>query len=235
MKINCDLGEGMPQVDRAVMPYIDMANLACGGHSGDRDSLLSVLQLCHEHSVAAGAHPAYPDREHFGRRSLDIDVATLEKSLRQQLQLFLQCCQETGVQASHIKPHGALYHDCRRDRRIANCLLRLAAELKLPLILQAAPDYPELLDDAAENGVEISREAFADRAYADDGSLIPRAELGALLEPQAALAQFIDLRDKGGLNSREGRWLKLRADTICVHGDSPDALKIAELLHGARH
>ena len=228
MKLNCDLGEGSGN-DAALMPLIDQASVACGGHAGDRQSMMDCVVLAAEHGVQLGAHPAYPDRESFGRRSLTIAPASLAASLRQQVARLAKVAAAAGQQLAYIKPHGALYHDIWTSPELCAVVLKLAVGLELPLVVQAGRGALPV-----EPGpVQLWKEAFADRAYAVDGSLVARGEAGALLDASAAAAQTRCLLAQRAVIAIDGTRLPVQADTLCLHGDHPQAIAIGRAVRQA--
>ena len=226
MKLNCDLGEGFDQIDAAIMPYIDMANIACGGHAGDHDSMMRTVALSQKNNVMIGAHPSYPDRAHFGRRRIYIEREELADSLYEQVESLLHCADAIESKLEYIKPHGALYNDALKDPQILTVLLELSQRLNLPLVLPARPksqlrlDYPDH---------KFILEAFADRAYQANGELVPRSLPYAVLNSmEQAVAQARSLSLQHGTSAHSGEWVELNADTMCLHSDTPLALDIAK-------
>ncbi|MFT7559440.1 MAG: UPF0271 protein [Flavobacteriales bacterium] len=226
MQLNCDIGEGFDEVDIAVMPLIDMANIACGGHVGDIHSMRKTLTLAKHHSIRVGAHPSYPDRQNFGRKSLDITTAELSVSLTQQLDNFCQHCNDLSIEPSYIKPHGALYNDCLKHPNTLKCVLQLAQKFQLPLMLQALPDTRAMRTAANTYNVELIFEAFADRRYQDNGLLVSRSEALALIENIDDIAeQAIELKNNARVRSISQNWLTIDANSLCVHGDCALAIE----------
>lgn len=224
--LNADVAEGF--ADDAIIPWLSSANLSCGAHAGDEDSIRQALRLCQQYQVAAGAHPSYPDRQHFGRYPMQLPISQLAQSLRQQLDDFLALASQEQVKVHHFKPHGALYNVAAKDCAIAGLLLQLAHEYQLPLVgLAQSP----LQKQAAELGIPFIAEAFADRGYLADGTLVPRQHSGALLSTAEAIAQSLRLVLTGQLQSIDHQQLHLNAQTLCIHGDSPAAVELATALH----
>lgn len=230
MKINCDLGEGFEDVDSLLIPLVDQASIASGGHTGDEASMTRCIKLAKLHHTDIGIHPSYPDRENFGRKSLTIPLEDLRKNLRKQIEYFLALCKKENAVASYVKAHGALYNDLAKDKGLLELFMNLVAgvnqqqslETPLAVMLSASLCTPEVIELARKLNLSLLFEAFADRAYCDDGSLLARSELGAVLhDPAAIVAQFSSLADKSGVTTVTGNWLELRADTVCVHGDNP--------------
>lgn len=249
LSINCDLGEGLDAIDAQIMPFIDQANIACGGHAGDAESMQTTIELALQHGVTFGAHPSYPDRENFGRKSLDISYDALFRSLLEQTEKLSYIARGYATDLAYIKPHGALYNDANKTSEIRRCLFQLARECELPLMLQALPprqDSEEYLDIAAldqEAGsqedtlqkaksqkakpqkVRIIYEAFADRAYTDKGLLVSRQHAHSVhTDLETILQQVRHLAQQGGVYSENQQWLPLNAQTLCVHSDTKDAV-----------
>lgn len=220
MTINCDCGEGLSD-DAALMPYLDWANIACGGHAGDADSMRRTLRLCREYGVQVGAHPSYPDRENFGRHSLAIERDELMESLSAQLAGMAEIAVAEGASVQHVKPHGALYNDAAQSRELAALIAEVVRRVfpEATLVGLAGSLCVEVYRSF---GMRTASEAFADRGYLPDGRLKPRSEADALItDPAQAVAQALRFRDEG------------RADTICVHSDSPNALAMLRALRNA--
>lgn len=242
MLLNCDLGEGSGSgeldADANVMPYIDQANVACGFHAGDPLTIGRTLALAAEHGVQVGAHPAYPDLEGFGRRSMTLTEDELAANMHYQMAALDGMAANYGLVMAHVKPHGALYHDMMRDVSVRSAILKAVASFHrpVPLIMQATSDMAAHSAEAESAGVSVSFEAFADRAYNDDGALLARGEPGALLNEEQVLTQVKQLLEKGSVISTNGVQLPLNADTICVHGDNPQGVAaiaaVRQLLRG---
>lgn len=233
MRLNSDLGEGFDEVDRGLIPLIDMANIACGGHVGDASSMRKCLHLVQANGIECGPHPSYPDREHFGRISLDIAQTELQACLEQQVGDFLELADKCQQKVSYIKPHGALYNDCLSKPNILDTCLALCLKFKLPLMMLAGPKAAQLEIQARALGVSIISEAFADRLYLDDGSLSPRSQVGAVLDDIAAIVAQAESIRSGFVNTAEGHQISIQAQTLCVHGDSPGALNSVKAIRRA--
>lgn len=232
MKLNCDLGEGLDEIDAALMPHIDMASIACGGHTGDQASMKRAVALAKQHNVTIGAHPSYPDRGNFGRTSIEIPSPELLKTLHSQVQNLVNVADAQGVKVEYIKAHGALYNDAWHNEEIERTLLSLANTFNLDLVLQAKPTTTD--QHPAPKTTTVLLEAFADRAYTPLGKLVSRKESHAT---HATLEQVIEqarnLKFKGGLHCEDGSWLDIQAQTLCVHSDSPNAVAAIESLKTA--
>lgn len=224
MKLNCDLGEGLDEVDALIMPKIDMASIACGGHTGNAATMQRAIRLALTHKVEMGAHPSYPDRESFGRISIQLDRNLLTECLQQQVSDLVDCARGEGAMISFIKPHGALYNDVLRQPEALLVLLDLSDEFNLPLVLQAHPNIRSRLAEIASNQ-SVVYEAFVDRMYCDDGTLAPRNQPNAVIEDQEKIvAQAKSLVFDGGTLSVNSYWLPIEAQTLCIHSDSPNAV-----------
>jgi len=217
--LNVDAGEHDDE-PAALYALAHALNIACGGHAGDEPSMERVLRACLAHGVRAGAHPSYPDRASFGRISMSIEPAALARSVREQCARLGAIAVRVGVPLAHAKLHGALYHDANRDPVLAAATLGAVVDALGPVTVVGPPDG-ELRQLCAREGFPYEREGFADRSLRSDGTLVPRAEPGALItDPARAVAQALAL----ALAGRE---------TICVHGDTGGALAIARAVRAA--
>ncbi|MEZ7207671.1 5-oxoprolinase subunit PxpA [Pseudoalteromonas sp. DY56-GL79] len=234
MLLNCDLGESFGAwkmgLDEHVMPHIDMANVACGFHAGDPDVLAQTLKLVNTHQVTLGAHPSYPDRQGFGRRSMQLSEQEIINALHYQIAAIEGMAKVQGLTLNYVKPHGALYNDMMKSQRILSCVIKAIShypsELKLMVLATAQQaSHQQLADDYK---VSLIFEAFADRLYTDEGLLTPRSEAGAVHDKSALLAQVKQLHQQGSVTTASGKSLSLRADTLCVHGDNEASIALIE-------
>ncbi len=229
---NCDLGEGCGD-DAAIVPHLSSASIACGGHAGDDATMRAALRLCREHGVAAGAHPGYADREQFGRRDLALSFDDIGMLVRTQLLRLAALASDEGVRLAHIKPHGALYNLAARDRAVADAIAAAVAAVDASLILFGLSGSA-LPDAGTAAGLRVAHEVFAERGYAQDGQLLPRGAPGAVIVSlDAAIIQARTLATTGTVTSADGQRLHLRADTLCLHGDRPNAAVFAQRLRQA--
>ncbi|OYD23664.1 5-oxoprolinase subunit PxpA [Oceanimonas baumannii] len=229
--LNADMGESfgawtMGQ-DEAVMPFVDLANVACGFHAADPDTMRRTVRLASTHGVKVGAHPAYPDLVGFGRRSLACTPAEVENLMLYQLGALSAICRAEGTQLHYVKPHGALYNDMmKNEATLAAIMGALAAfEPGLPLMLMATanPEPAQALAD--RHGITLWFEAFADRAYDSAGFLVPRNQFGAVHHaPEVILEQARRIATGEPLTTINGSPLTLTAHTLCVHGDNPESI-----------
>jgi len=211
--LSADLGEGSPD-EAEIWPLITSANVACGGHIGDADSMREAAQLAQQYGVRFGAHPSYPDRENFGRKSLSISADALRESLIAQIAAL-----QTFARVQHVKPHGALYNDAHKNRALADVVIS-ALDSTISIV---APDHSQMAAAARAAGINVIREAFADRRYEPDGSLTPRSILGSTLSVEEAAAQAALLVNESAVIARDGTRITLRFDTICIHADMDEA------------
>lgn len=228
--LNCDLGETHDgELDRQIMPFISSCNIACGGHFGNAQTMEQAVRLASEHGVAVGAHPSYPDRENFGREEMQLSEEKLRDSLLRQLDAFLSLCEKMGVTCRHVKPHGALYNVAARNESVAKLICEeittLNDELKLFGLAHSK------MESMAQNfGLSFVAEAFADRQYESNKTLMSRKKTGAVLNEQDTLIQAKELvmnqRVQVGTD-----WLTVRCETLCLHSDTEGAVTLAQLIH----
>jgi UPF0271 protein len=230
MLLNCDLGESYGNwrmgMDEAVMPHIDLANIACGFHAGDPVTMARTLALAAEHGVRIGAHPAYPDLVGFGRRSMKLSTEELQASLLYQIAAIDGMASSAGLTLEYVKPHGALYNDMMADASIRHTVMSAVAAYHRPLklMLLATADQMAHREEAGALSLGLLFEAFADRCYDDAGHLLSRQKPGAVHGREAMLAQVESLVTEGHVTTASGRTLALLADTLCVHGDNAEGV-----------
>jgi len=228
LDLNCDLGEGEPLArTRALMRCVTSANVACGGHAGDAASMLRCVRLARAHQVRLGAHPGTWDRQNFGRTPTRITPDELELLLLRQVRSLEGIARSEGVRLHHLKLHGALYHATEQDARLARRYLAVVAR-HWPQAKVYALAGGRVVAAARRARVTVWEEAFLDRRYQTDGALVPRAERGALLSGvQAALRQANGLVKRGEVIAQTGEHIRLKAHTLCLHGDGPHAVRLA--------
>jgi UPF0271 protein len=236
MLLNCDLGESYGSwtmgLDAAVMPHIDQANIACGFHAGDPLTMRHTLALAAAHGVAVGAHPAYPDIVGFGRRSMALGSDEIIASVHFQVAALDGMAQSLGLTLGYVKPHGALYHDMMARVEVRTAILQAMASYHRPLTLmmQASARADEHRAEATDAGVKVQFEAFADRCYADDGTLVHRSKAGAVHDREQTLKQVAQLVQDKTVTTQSGNTLAVQADTLCVHGDNSEAVQVIEAI-----
>lgn len=231
LNLNCDLGEdySIYQVadEAAIMPLIDQANIACGFHAGDPKVIYASLNKAKQHGVTIGAHPSYPDRQGFGRRTMLIEPEEMFTHLLYQISALMGMAKSLDTAVSYVKPHGALYNDLLNNTALRHAVFRAVQQLgrgEIALMLLATPDYQQLQKEAALYQLPLWFEAFADRRYDSTGLLVPRSHANAILSAKEALAQTC------AFNRQEAVF---PVDSICVHGDTPDALALIRAIRNA--
>jgi len=231
MKLNCDLGESFGQwnmgLDKEVMPHIDQANIACGFHAGDPLVMQKTLKLAKTYNVSVGAHPSYPDLVGFGRRSMKCSREEIIALVLYQVAAIDGVAKSLGIELSYVKPHGALYNDMMTNIKVREAILSALNQYHKPLklMIQASASIDEHRAQAKTFDIEILSEAFADRCYNDDGTLLSRSITGAVLDREKMLSQVKLLKEQQCVMTLHGNHLTLKADSICVHGDNIEGIK----------
>jgi UPF0271 protein len=235
--LNCDLGESYGAwsmgEDAAVLAHVSSANIACGFHAGDPDTMRRTVRLAAAHGVAIGAHPSLPDLQGFGRREMAVSADEAHALTLYQIGALSAFAKSSGTRLSHVKPHGALYNMAARDPALAAAIAAAVAEFDGSLILVglAGSALPEAGRAA---GLAVAAEAFCDRRYRSDGSLTPRREAGAVIhDVDTAVAQGLSIALHGEALAADGSRVTISADTLCIHGDKPDAAAFACRLRAA--
>ena len=221
--LSADLGEGSPG-EEEIWPLISSANVACGGHVGDAESMAHASRRARELSVRLGAHPSYPDRANFGRKSMSMSPAALRTSLAEQIAALQEVADREGVVLRHVKPHGALYNDAHHDRNLAGVIVDALRQVDRALAI-VVPDASQMASAARTAGTPVVREAFADRRYNADGSLVSRKEAGSLLTVDEAADQAEMLVRERAVVARDGSRVSVAFDTICIHADMENAVE----------
>jgi len=227
--LNADLGEGAGH-DEELLTLVTSANIACGFHAGDADTMRRSIEAARDHEVAAGAHPSLFDRENFGRKELPVKSDEVFDAVVYQLGVFQAIAEAAGVRSNHVKPHGALYNMAARDAVLAEAVARAIARTDKNLIL-FAPQNSALARAGEKAGLQIAHEGFADRNYLNDRSLVPRSRSDALLhDPKEAATRVVRMLREGKVRSVDGVDVNVRAETVCLHGDGPGAVEFARAL-----
>lgn len=227
--LNCDMGEGM-STDTLILPFISSANIACGFHAGTLEIMRETIAGCIKNNVAIGAHPSWPDREHFGRTEMHTSPQELYNCIQEQLHIIQNEISKAGTILHHVKPHGALYNQSAKDAVIASTIAKAVYDFNPSLQLYGLSGSVSITA-AKQTGLRTAAEVFADRTYQEDGSLTPRSHPNALIEhSEQALQQAIEMILKGTVTSLTGKQLVLEADTICLHGDGPHAVAFAKTI-----
>lgn len=226
--LNADVGESFGAWhlgdDAGLMPFITSANVACGLHAGDPGTLWATISLARQYDVAVGAHPGYPDLAGFGRREMELSAREIEDMVLYQLGAAYAFARAASHELQHVKPHGALYNRAARDSIVAEAIVRAIAAFDQGLILVGLAGSL-LVEVGRQVGLQVAQEAFADRAYEPDGTLRSRTLPGAVLsDTSAVVEQAIAIAMRGCVQSVDGATVAVRADTICLHGDTPGAV-----------
>lgn len=229
--LNSDLGESFGAWtmgdDLAMLEVVTSANVACGFHAGDPAGLLRTLRGARERGVAVGAHVSYPDLAGFGRRNMDIASADLQAGVIYQVGALQALARAAGTSVRYVKPHGALYNTIAHDERQARDVIAGVQASGPDLVLVALAGSP-LIQWARDAGLQVVAEAFADRAYTPQGTLVSRREKGSVLhDPQEVAARMLRLAREGVVTAIDGSEVRIDAQSICVHGDSPAAVSMA--------
>jgi UPF0271 protein len=235
--LNCDMGEsfGIWRIgnDREVLEHVSSANIACGFHAGDPETILATTRAAVERGVAIGAHPGFPDLQGFGRRAMQLDPDELYASVVYQVGALQAIAKAAGGALHHVKAHGALYNMAARDRAMTLAICRAVRDLDPDLVFFGLAGSA-MIGVAREAGLAVAEEVFADRSYQDDGSLTPRSQPGAMItDVEACVAQVLRMVREGVVRSVNGVDVPVRAHTLCIHGDQPGAVAFAQRIRAA--
>ena len=229
--LNCDMGE-LPEAiadgtQEVLLRSITSANVACGGHAGDERTMRTTIEQAMRAGVAVGAHPGYPDRENFGRLELKMSAEAVANSVYEQVRALAEVAAKCGIKLVHVKPHGALYNQAVKNRELAEAIAKGVAKYSKDLVLMGLAESL-MLEVFRKAGFAVAAEAFADRRYEPDGTLRSRKFENALIrDPAEAAKQALSIAQCGIVTAHDGTEVKLSAQTICIHGDTPGAPEIA--------
>ena len=232
IKLNCDMGEGFGIYtlanDKGIMPYIDMANLACGFHASDALSMSKSIALAKNYNVQIGAHPSYQDLVGFGRRSMCCTQEEISAIILYQIGALNAICKSHNTKITYVKPHGALYNDMMKDENILKAILLAISKYdkNLNLMILSSPNNDKNKALASTYGINLIFEVFADRNYNDDGTLVSRNYSNAVIHDINIVKQRLVNLQKGYLLSINEKKLKMKVDSLCVHGDNKNALEL---------
>jgi 5-oxoprolinase (ATP-hydrolysing) subunit A len=248
--LNCDIGEGIP-TDEIIFPFISSANIACGTHAGDSDTMRRSIELAMRHHVAIGAHPSYPDRPDFGRTDIlesrpgkgdrPFSFAALPDTLFRQITALRDICKELGTRLHHVKPHGALYNRAAKDPAVSAIIAKTITSIDPDIIIYglsgsstkatAEPAAEATTEPAEPAHLQFVNEVFADRTYQPDGSLTPRTRPNALIhDPMTMLSQALNMIKRQQIRTLNGTIIPVITETICLHGDGDQAVAFAKIL-----
>ena len=223
--LNADVGEGFD--DESLFSSLTSCNIACGAHAGDSRTMKAALEGARRRGVSCGAHPGYPDRENFGRVDVPLTLEEIGDTVAAQVAALQAAARPLGVRITHVKPHGALYHACSRRSDVARAVAQAVAKRDREAVLVGFAGSV-LLAEGARAGLRVAGEGFADRRYLADGNLAPRSLAGSVLEdPEDAARQALSIVRDETVLAPDGTRLKIQAQTICLHGDTPGAAEIA--------
>lgn len=233
--LNCDLGESFGAYtignDEAILPYVTSANIACGFHAGDPSVMQRTVELALRENVAIGAHPGLPDLSGFGRRNMAISAREAFDITLYQIGALSAFCQALGVPLHHVKPHGALYNMAAVNTKLAEGIAEAVYTIGKEVILYGLAGSA-LVAAGKRLGLSTANEVFADRTYEKDGTLTPRTIKGSVIhDTQQAINQVITMIKEGKVHTRQGEQIKIEADTVCIHGDGPNAIVFAKSIH----
>jgi UPF0271 protein len=213
--------------DELIMPYVSSANIACGFHAGDSETIANTIQLAIKHGVAIGAHPSFPDLQGFGRREMTFTPEEIHNIVAYQIAAVKGMCKAFQARLYHVKPHGALYNMAAREKSYAEAIAGAVRSIDDSLILFGLSGS-FLISEGQRAGLRTASEVFADRTYQSDGSLTPRTADNALItNTKDALAQVLAMVEKGTVESIDNKTVGLEAETVCIHGDGKNALEFA--------
>ncbi|HEV8396218.1 MAG TPA: 5-oxoprolinase subunit PxpA [Vicinamibacterales bacterium] len=230
--LNADVGESIGD-DAGLLPFVSSANVACGFHAGNPAVMRSTVQLARHHGVAVGAHPGFQDLEGFGRRDVQLSAAELENLVAYQIGALAGVAATEGVRLSHVKPHGALYNMAARDAVMAEAIARAVRAVDPSLVLFGLSGS-QLTAAGERAGLRVASEVFADRGYWPDGSLAPRGTPGAVMtEVPEVVRRAVGMARGHTVTCVDGSIFSVRADTICIHGDTPGAATLARAVREA--
>ncbi len=224
------MGEGMGN-EAQIMPYISSANISCGFHAGNLDTLKKTIELALKYNVAVGPHPGYPDRENFGRISQMLSLLEMAELIAEQIYVFEKVAIPLGAKMHHVKLHGALYNDCAKDAGLSKIFIQTIQAIDSDIIIYGLSGS-KTIQEAKKLGQPFANEVFADRTYQLDGHLTPRyLEHAMIHEVEEACKQVLEIVQKHQVNTIQGDPIEIEADTICIHGDGINAVEFAQAIH----
>ena len=228
------MGEGLEN-EAQLIPFISAANIACGYHAGNEETMQHVIRLCLENNVHIGAHPSFDDRENFGRTAIQLPVEEIYNLITAQLEIINKTAIEYGAKLHHVKAHGALYNMAAKDKAIAKAIAQAVKDFDDSLIYYGLSGSV-MIEEAAKLGLITANEVFADRTYQYDGSLTPRSQKNALIDDSNELIkQVTKFINENKVTTVTGEDIFLKADTICIHGDGANAVEFAKAIYESIH
>jgi len=228
--LNCDMGEGMKN-DSAIMPFISSANIACGFHAGNEQTMKQTVELALRYGVAIGAHPSFNDKENFGRSEMNLSNSEIYQLVTRQINILAAIAKSSGASLHHVKPHGALYNMSARQEAVAAAIAKAVYDYNPALILFGLSESVSIRE-ARKAGLKTASEVFADRTYQDDGTLTSRKLPGALIESKEQMArQVLQMIKEKTVTTVSGKKIPICAETVCIHGDGEHAAEFAAELY----
>jgi len=227
--LNCDMGEGCGN-DSELLDYVTSANIACGFHAGDEETMRRTAEAALAKGVAIGAHPSFPDRENFGRTKMHLSTQEVFDIVTEQVNAMRGICQGLETILNHVKPHGALYNMAADDAKLARAIADAVKSIDPELVMYGlSGSY--LISEAQKLGLKTSSEVFADRTYTADGKLTPRSQPNALIAGTGdAINQVLQMVNGGTVTATTGATVPIVAETVCIHGDGPHAVEFAKAI-----
>lgn len=222
--LNCDVGEGINN-EELLMPFLSSCNIACGMHAGDESTMRRVVDLAASHKVAVGAHPSFKDRENFGRKEMDLELEEITNLVKIQILKLKEICEEKGTSLHHVKPHGALYNQAAKSSEISEAIVRAVEEVDPSLQLYGLADSE--MQSACSGRIPFIAEGFADRKYSSKNELKPRLQGGLISSMDEVESHLNCLLARNEVRTDKG-FESLRIETLCLHGDTPDAHELIE-------
>ena len=227
--LNCDMGEGCGN-DDVLLDYVSSANIACGFHAGDKDTMRRTAELALAKGIAIGAHPSFPDRTNFGRSNMNLSRGEVIDIVGEQIAAMQNVCREIGATLHHVKPHGALYNMAANDAGLAEAIARAVKNFDADLTMYGLSGSL-LITEAQKLGLETTSEVFADRTYTADGTLTPRSQPNALIDDaDESINQVLQMINTGTVTATNGSKVPINAETVCIHGDGPHAVDFAKAI-----
>ena len=231
--LNSDLGERETAegqaIDADMMPLITSVNIACGGHAGTPDLMRRTAQLAAQHGIAIGAHPGFSDPEHFGRREQRVSSEDIVALVISQIETLANVLARERLTLAHVKPHGALYNMAASDSQVARAVVHAVQSVDRSLFLYALAGS-ELIKSGQAAGLSVVQEAFVDRGYRAEGTLVPRSEPGAVLQSEQDIRRRVHELMAGAVTSIDGAPVPIHVDTLCLHADTPHAIALARIV-----
>jgi len=237
ININCDLGESSKlhstENDPLLLNIVNSANIACGYHAGDEKTMEKTIEISKKNCVSIGAHPSFKDRENFGRKRLNLSPAEVTKLITEQINILSEIAAKKGMSVTHVKPHGALNNMACENYELAKTISESIIKINKDLIF-LVPTGSEMQKVGEKLGMKVAAEIFADRNYEDDGNLIARSKKNAMVtDPKVAEKHIVKMVQNQSLNCYSGKQIPCKIDSVCVHGDSENAVKTAEQIKDA--